>query len=63
MFGEGIDLIGERLIGAVVVGVGLPQLTVERDLIRDHFQNQNGNGFDYAYMFPGMNRVYRRWAV
>jgi DNA excision repair protein ERCC-2 len=57
IFGEGIDLVGERLIGAVIVGVGLPQLCVERDLIRDYFQQQNGNGFDYAYTFPGMNRV------
>ena len=57
IFGEGIDLVGERLIGAVIVGVGLPQLCVERDLIRAHFQKQNAAGFDYAYIFPGMNRV------
>jgi len=57
VFGEGIDLVGERLIGAVIVGVGLPQLCIERDLIRDYFQEKNGAGFDYAYTFPGMNRV------
>jgi len=57
VFGEGIDLVGERLIGAVIVGVGLPQLGVERNLIRDYFQQQNASGFDYAYTFPGMNRV------
>jgi DNA excision repair protein ERCC-2 len=57
IFGEGINLAGERLIGAVIVGVGLPQLCVERDLIRDYFQQQNAAGFDYAYTFPGMNRV------
>lgn len=57
IFGEGIDLVGERLIGAVIVGVGLPQLGVERNLIRDYFQQQNGSGFEYAYTFPGMNRV------
>ncbi len=57
IFGEGIDLVGERLIGAVIVGVGLPQLCVERDLIRDYFQQQNSAGFEYAYTFPGMNRV------
>jgi DNA excision repair protein ERCC-2 len=57
IFGEGIDLAGERLIGAVIVGVGLPQLCVERDLIRDYFEKQNISGFDYAYTFPGMNRV------
>ena len=57
IFGEGIDLVGDRLIGAIIVGVGLPQLCVERDLIRDYFQEQTGAGFDYAYTFPGMNRV------
>jgi DNA excision repair protein ERCC-2 len=57
IFGEGIDLVGERLIGAVIVGVGLPQLCIERNLIRDYFQKQNAAGFEYAYTFPGMNRV------
>src|ERR1039457_641374 len=57
IFGEGIDLVGERLIGAIIVGVGLPQLCVERNLIRDYFQKQNAAGFEYAYTFPGMNRV------
>lgn len=57
IFGEGIDLVGDRLIGAIIVGVGLPQLCVERDLIRDYFQRRRGAGFDYAYTFPGMNRV------
>ena len=57
VFGEGIDLVGDRLIGAIIVGVGLPQLCVERDLIRDYFEEQTGAGFDYAYTFPGMNRV------
>jgi len=57
IFGEGIDLAGERLIGAIIVGVGLPQLCLERDLIRDLFQETAGSGFDYAYTYPGMNRV------
>ena len=57
IFGEGIDLVGDRLIGAVVVGVGLPQLCLERDLIRDYFQNQRRQGFEYAYQYPGLNRV------
>jgi len=57
IFGEGIDLMGDRLIGAVIVGVGLPQLCIERDLVRDYFQERNARGFDYAYTFPGMNRV------
>lgn len=56
-FGEGIDLAGDRLIGAIVVGVGLPQLCLERDLIRDYFAARGLDDFDYAYTFPGMNRV------
>jgi DNA excision repair protein ERCC-2 len=57
IFGEGIDLVGERLIGVVVVGVGVPQLGLERDLIKEYFDRQTGNGFAYAYQFPGFNRV------
>ncbi len=57
IFGEGIDLVGERLVGAIVVGVGLPQICIERDLIRHYFDERDLPGFDYAYTFPGMNRV------
>ncbi|HYF83940.1 MAG TPA: ATP-dependent DNA helicase [Clostridia bacterium] len=57
MFSEGIDLVGDRLIGAVVVGVGLPQVCFERDIIMDFFKNKNSAGFEYAYMYPGMNKV------
>lgn len=57
IFGEGIDLVGERLIGVVVVGVGIPQLGLERDLIKEYFDRQAGNGFAYAYQYPGFNRV------
>lgn len=57
IFSEGIDLIGSRLIGAVIVGVGLPQLNVRHDIIRDYFNRKNGLGFEYAYMYPGMNKV------
>jgi DNA excision repair protein ERCC-2 len=56
IFGEGIDLVGERLDGAVIVGVGLPAICPERDLIRRYFDRQ-GAGFDFAYRFPGINRV------
>ncbi|BBO93014.1 ATP-dependent DNA helicase [Desulfosarcina ovata] len=56
IFGEGIDLVGERLCGAVVVGVGLPSICPERDLIRDYFDRW-GRGFDFAYRYPGINRV------
>jgi DNA excision repair protein ERCC-2 len=56
IFGEGVDLVGERLCGAVIVGVGLPAICPERDLIRSYF-DRRGAGFDFAYRFPGINRV------
>ena len=57
VFGEGIDLVGERLIGVAVVGVGLPQVCLERELIREFYAARGGRGFEFAYQFPGMNRV------
>ncbi|NHC41224.1 ATP-dependent DNA helicase [Bacillus sp. MM2020_1] len=57
IFSEGVDLIGDRLNGVVVVGVGLPQLCFERNLIKDHFYQKDKNGYDYAYVYPGMNKV------
>jgi DNA excision repair protein ERCC-2 len=57
IFSEGVDLIGDRLNGVVVVGVGLPQLCFERNLTKDHFNQKGKNGYDYAYVFPGMNKV------
>ncbi len=57
IFSEGIDLKSDRLIGTVIVGVGLPQVCLERDIIRDYFSERNSQGFEYAYMFPGMNKV------
>jgi DNA excision repair protein ERCC-2 len=57
LFGEGIDLVGERLVGAAIVGVGLPQICFERDLIRAYYDEKEMPGFAYAYSFPGMNRV------
>jgi len=57
IFSEGIDLKGTRLIGAVIVGVGLPQLSVQQNIIKDYFMRKNGMGYEYAYMYPGMNKV------
>ena len=57
LFGEGIDLVGDRLSGAIIVGVGLPQLCFERDVIRAHFEGKGLDGFAYSYLYPGMNRV------
>lgn len=57
IFSEGIDLKGERLSGAIIVGVGLPQICFERDIIMNYFNEKNNNGYEYAYMYPGMNKV------
>ncbi|MCP5051460.1 MAG: ATP-dependent DNA helicase [bacterium] len=59
IFGEGIDLVGDRLTGAVVVGVGLPGISLERELIKDYFNLRQDCGFEYAYLYPGMNRVFQ----
>ncbi len=56
-FSEGVDLPGNKLIGVVIVGVGLPGLSFERNLIRDYYQNKNDDGYNYAYTYPGMNKV------
>ncbi|MBR5376320.1 MAG: ATP-dependent DNA helicase [Lachnospiraceae bacterium] len=57
VFSEGIDLTRESLIGAVIVGTGLPMVCTEREILRDYFEASGMNGFDYAYRFPGMNKV------
>lgn len=57
IFGEGIDLRAERLIGAVIVGTGLPQVCNERELFRNYFDEINSSGFEYAYLYNGMNKV------
>ncbi len=56
-FSEGVDLPGSRLIGVVVVGVGIPGLSNERNMLRDYYENTRERGFDYAYTYPGMNHV------
>ena len=57
IFSEGIDLPGDRLVGVTVIGTGLPRLSLERDILLAHFEEKKGSGFDYAYRFPGMQRV------
>lgn len=57
IFSEGIDLKNNRLIGAVIVGTGLPMVCNERELFRGYFDEKNGMGFDYAYLYQGMNKV------
>jgi len=56
-FAEGIDLIEDRLIGSIIIGVGLPQLSFERDLIRAYFDKKGLSGYGFSYEYPGMNRV------
>ena len=57
VFGEGVDLTGESLIGAAIVSPGLPQIGPRREQLRDYFEKTRGTGFDYAYRYPGMNKV------
>ncbi|MFH1134872.1 MAG: helicase C-terminal domain-containing protein [Pseudomonadota bacterium] len=57
VFGEGVDLTGERLSGTVVVGPGLPGISPENELIREHFSARGRDGFEFAYLFPGLGRV------
>lgn len=57
IFSEGIDLKSNRLIGAVIVGTGLPMVCNERELFRGYFDEKNRMGFEYAYLYQGMNKV------
>lgn len=57
LFGEGIDLKRDALIGAVIVGTGMPQVCAERAILKEYFDADCGAGFDYAYRYPGMNKV------
>lgn len=57
IFGEGIDLKKDRLIGVIVVGTGLPQISNEREILRQYYDKNQGEGFDYAFRYPGMNKV------
>ncbi|MCR4890714.1 MAG: ATP-dependent DNA helicase [Lachnospiraceae bacterium] len=57
IFGEGIDLKGESLVGAIIVGTGLPQVCHERQILKEAFDGQDLDGFNYAYLYPGLNRV------
>ena len=57
IFSEGIDLKDDRLIGAVIAGTGLPQVCTEREILKQYFDAEQRRGFDYAYLYPGMNKV------
>lgn len=57
IFSEGIDLKKDRLIGAIIVGTGLPMVCTEQEILKGYFDAKEGKGFDYAYQYPGMNKV------
>lgn len=57
IFSEGIDLTEDKLIGAVIAGTGLPQVCTEREILKQYFNAADMDGFDYAYLYPGMNKV------
>lgn len=59
IFSEGIDLKYDKLIGVVIVGPGLPMVCNERELYRNYFDANHKNGFDYAYLYPGLNKVFQ----
>ena len=54
MFSEGIDLPGEQLIGAIIIGVGYPMIVMKNEIIKEFYKE---DGYDYAYVFPGINKV------
>ncbi|MDO4187377.1 MAG: ATP-dependent DNA helicase [Lachnospiraceae bacterium] len=57
IFSEGIDLKGDNLIGSIIVGTGLPMVSEEREILKNKYDEEGFNGFDYAYRYPGMNKV------
>ncbi|WP_105300595.1 ATP-dependent DNA helicase [Anaerococcus marasmi] len=59
IFSEGVDLIGDRLIGSMIISVGMPGVSFDRNLIREHFDREGLSGFDYSYTFPGINKVFQ----
>ncbi len=59
IFSEGVDLIGDRLIGSMIISVGMPGVSFDRDLIMKHFSSKGLSGFDYSYTFPGLNKVFQ----
>ena len=57
IFSEGIDLPEDKLIGVIIVGTGLPQVCNEREIVKQYFSGIGSDGFEYAYLYPGMNKV------
>lgn len=59
IFSEGVDLIGKKLIGSMIISVGMPGVSFDRNLIKEHFDKKGLSGFDYSYTFPGINKVFQ----
>ena len=59
IFSEGVDLVGDRLIGSMIISVGMPGVSDERNLIKEHFDKRRLSGFDYSYTYPGINKVFQ----
>lgn len=57
MFSEGIDYLGDMLSGVIIVGVGLPMINELNNQLKDYYEDKFNKGFDYAYQYPGMNKV------
>ena len=57
LFAEGVDYPGETLSGVIIISPALPQMSFERELMRQYYQERYGKGFEFAYLYPGMNRV------
>ena len=57
IFSEGVDLVDDRLGGVIIIGVGFPSITFDKELIRQYYEQNGQNGFSYAYVAPGINRV------
>ena len=57
VFSEGIDFIGDSLSGVIIIGVGLPMVCDENNIVRDYFENEYQKGFEYAYIYPGFTKV------
>ena len=59
IFSEGVDLVGDRLIGSMIISVGMPGVSDERNLIKEYFDKRQLSGFDYSYTYPGINKVFQ----
>lgn len=57
IYSEGVDLKGEKLLGTAIIGTGLPKVGTEQEILRDYYQQKNHQGYDFAYRYPGMNKV------